>query len=129
MSKCKILVVDDEEDILTLVTARLKQNDYEVITAPCGLEGIEKAEKERPDLVLVDVSMPRMNGYQMIQLLRQYESLKETPVVVITASRHEDEAAWRTQVGVERFILKPFETKELLDKIREALRERSREKT
>ena len=124
--KKRILVVDDEQDILTLVTARLEQNGYEVLIASDGLEGLEKAEKEKPDLVLVDVSMPRMNGYQMVQLLRQYESLKEIPVVVITASRQKDEAAWRTQVGVEHFILKPFEAKELLDEVREALQEKSR---
>ena len=129
MSKCKILVVDDEEDILTLISARLEQNGYQIIVASDGLEGLEKAEKEKPDLILVDVSMPRMNGYQMVQLLRQYESLKEIPVVVITASRQKDEAAWRTQVGVEYFILKPFKTKELLDKVQEALREKSKEKT
>ena len=126
MSKCKILVVDDEKDILTLVTKRLEQNGYQVVVAWDGLEGLEKAEKERPDLVLVDVSMPRMNGYQMVQLFRQYESLRELPVVVITASRQKDEAAWRVQVGVEHFILKPFEPKELLDKVREALREKGK---
>ena len=123
----RILVIEDEEKILTLVTARLEQNGYQVVVTSDGLEGLEKAEKERPDLILVDVSMPRMNGYQMVQLLRQYESFRETPIVVITASREPDEAAWREQVGVDQFILKPFEAKELLAKVSEALREKNRE--
>lgn len=124
--KKKILVVDDEQDILALIKARLEQNSYQVIVALDGLEGLEKTEKERPDLILVDVSMPRMNGFQMVQLLQQYESLKTIPVIVITASRQKDEAAWRTQVGVEHFILKPFEAKELLNKVGEVLREKER---
>ena len=124
----RILIVEDEKDILTPIKAWLAQSGYDIVVAYEGLEGLEKAQKEQPDLILVDVSIPRMNGYQMVQLLRQYEMLKETPVVVITASRQKDEAAWRTQVGVEHFILKPFETKELLDKVREALLEKSREK-
>lgn len=127
--KHKVLVVDDEEDILALVTARLRQGGYEVTVASDGLEGLEKAEKERPDLILVDVSMPRMNGFQMIQLLRLNESLKETPIIVITASRQKDEAAWREQVGVSQFVLKPFESGELLEKVRRTLcRSQLREK-
>ena len=119
--KRRILVVDDEVDILTLVTARLRQSGYDVMTASDGLEGLERAQKERPDLILVDVSMPQMNGFQMIQLLRLDGALKETPVIVITASRQKDEAAWREQVGVTQFILKPFESEELLGKVKEAL--------
>lgn len=119
--KKKILVVDDEEDILTLITARITQGGYDVVTAGDGLEGLEKAEKEKPDLILVDVSMPRMNGFQMVQLLRIHDTLKDTPIIIITASRQKDEAAWRDQVGVRYFILKPFEAKELLEKVKEAL--------
>lgn len=117
----KILVVDDGKVVLPLITARLEQNGYQVIVASDGLEGLEKAEDEKPDLILVDVSMPRMNGLQMVQLLRTYETLKETPVIVITASRQKDEAAWREQVGVRHFILKPFDAKELLEKVKEVL--------
>ena len=121
MSRCKVLVVDDEADILTLVTARLQANGYEVMVASDGLEGLEKAQKERPNLILVDISMPRMNGFQMVQLLRLDALLTETPVLVITASREQDKETWRDQVGIDAFILKPFETKELLKKIAEAL--------
>ena len=117
----KILVVDDEPDILTLITARLEQKGYLVIAASDGLEGFEKAEKNRPDLILVDISMPRMNGFQMIELLHQYDTLSGIPVVVITASRQKDEEAWCKQAGIAQFILKPFEAEELLEKIRKAL--------
>ncbi|MBI4436364.1 MAG: response regulator [Candidatus Omnitrophica bacterium] len=121
-SKKKILVVDDEPDILTLITARLEQKGYQVLVAADGLEGLDAAEKEKPDLILVDVSMPRMNGFQMVQLLRMEDTLKEIPIIVITASRQKDEAAWRQQAGVDQFILKPFEAEELLAKVEEAFR-------
>ena len=122
MSRCKVLIVDDEPDILTLVTAGLRQSGYEILVASDGLEGLEKAQGGKPDLILVDVSMPRMNGFQMVQLLRMDESLKRVPIIVITASRQKDEAAWREQVGVTLFVLKPFEPQELLGKVQEALR-------
>ena len=118
----KILVVDDEPDILALVTARLVKAGYQVAVASDGLEGLDKAEKERPDLILVDISMPRMNGFQMVQFIRADASLQEIPVIVITATRQKDEAAWREQVGVDLFILKPFEAKELIEKVEEGLR-------
>ena len=85
---------------------------------------MDKAEKEKPDLILVDVSMPRRNGFQMVQLVRMSESLKGIPIVVITASSQKDEAAWREQVGVTQFILKPFESEELLEEVQKALRSR-----
>lgn len=118
--KKKILVVEDEKDILTLVTTRLTQNGYEVSIASDGLEGFEKAENIKPDLILADLCAPQMNGYQMIQLLRMKEAFKETPIIVITASRQRDEAAWREQVGVTNCLLKPFEGQELLEKVKGA---------
>ena len=122
MPRVKVLIIDDEADIFTLVTVRLRQSGYEVLEACDGIEGLDKAEKEKPDLILVDVSMPRRNGFQMVQLVRMSESLKGIPIVVITASSQKDEAAWREQVGVTQFILKPFESEKLLEEVQKALR-------
>ena len=121
MSRRKVLIVDDEVNVLAIVSARLQQSGYDVVVASDGLAGFAKAQEERPGLILVDVSMPQMGGFQMVQLLRLDEDLKGTPVIVITASRQKDEAAWREQVGVTQFILKPFESRELLGKVEEAL--------
>lgn len=117
----KVLVVDDEKDFLTLVTADLKAHGYDVIAAYDGLEGLEKAEKENPDLILVDVSMPRINGFQMVQLLRLNEAFKETPILIITGTHQKSESAWCEQMGIRHWILKPFENKVLLEKIEKAL--------
>ena len=117
----KILLVHEEEDLLTLITARLKQNGYQILVASDGLEGLRMAQKERPDVILVDVTVPRLNGFQMVQLLHLDKSLKEIPVIPVTASHHKDEAAWWAQLGVRYFLVKPFETQVLLEKVQEAL--------
>ena len=117
----KILVVHEEEDLLTIMTARLRQNGYQMFIAPDGLEGLRMAQKERPDLIVVDVTIPRLNGFQMVQLLHMDKSLKEIPVIVITVSRHKDEETWWAQLGVRYLLVHPFETKVLLEKLQEAL--------
>lgn len=117
----KILVVHEEEDLLTIMTARLKQNGYQMLIASDGLEGLRMAQKERPDLIVVDVTIPRLNGFQMVQLLHMDKLLKEIPVIVVTVSRHKDEEAWWSQLGVHYLLVHPFETKVLLEKLQEAL--------
>ncbi|MBI4436362.1 MAG: response regulator [Candidatus Omnitrophica bacterium] len=118
----RILVVNDEEDVLTIVKARLRQNGYQVLIASDGLEGLRMAQKESPDLIFVDVTIPRINGFQMVQLLRHDKLLKEIPTIVATASHHKDEVTWWAQMGIHHLLVKPFETKVLLDKIQEALK-------
>jgi len=125
----RILVVNDEEDVLTIVTARLRQNGYQVLVASDGLEGLRTAQKESPDLIFVDVTIPRINGFQMVQLLRHDKLLKEIPTLVVTASHHKDEVAWWAQLGIHHLLVKPFETKVLLEKIQELLQNPSLQKS
>lgn len=117
----KILVVTEEEDLVTIIAARLRQNGYQMLIAPDGLEGLRRVQEERPDVILVDVTIPRINGFQMVQLLHLDKSLKEIPVIVMTVSHHKDEMTWWSQLGVHGLLVKPFETKVLLEKVQEAI--------
>jgi len=81
----KILLVDDEPQLVVLASGRLKANGYDVITAPNGIVCLEKAKKELPDLILLDMMMPKMDGYQTLEKLKEDESTKQIPVVVFSA--------------------------------------------
>ncbi|MCK4883032.1 MAG: response regulator, partial [Candidatus Omnitrophica bacterium] len=85
MSKKKILIVDDEADLVELIKIRLEANNYEVITANSGLEGLSKATSEVPDLIVLDIGMAEMDGYTALQKLREEEITKEIPVIMLTA--------------------------------------------
>jgi CheY-like chemotaxis protein len=81
----KILIIDDEKGIIKVVTSRLIANGYEVISATDGVEGLEKAKKEKPDLVLLDIMMPVMSGYEVIEELKKDDATKSIPVIMVTA--------------------------------------------
>lgn len=112
----KILVVDDEPGILEVIKARLEANHYEVITAKDGLEAFVKASEEKPDLIILDVSMPTMDGLKFVQATRGFE-MKDTPILILTALGLTKEA-FKT-FGINHFLTKPFKSEELLGKIKE----------
>lgn len=116
MTTKKIMIIDDDVELLRLVKTRLKVNEYEVITASNGEEGLEKARAERPNLILLDIQMPKMDGYTFIKTLRKEEgSLKDVPIIVISA-KGKMEDLFRME-GVSDYIVKPFEAKDLLEKV------------
>ena len=84
-SHAKILIVDDEEDLLSTVSYRLKFAECDVVTASNGLEGLEQARAEKPDLILLDTNMPQMDGHAMLAKLRADDELKHIPVIMLTA--------------------------------------------
>ena len=86
-AQVKILIVDDETDIVSTVQYRLKSCKYDVVAANNGQEGLEKAAKEKPDLILLDINMPVMNGHEMLQHLRAHSTLNKIPVIMCTFSR------------------------------------------
>jgi DNA-binding response OmpR family regulator len=119
MAKKKILIVDDEPDFVSMVRMRLEANDYDVIEASSGMEGLTKTVEEHPDLILLDVMMPGKDGYTMLRELKRKEEVKGIPVIVITAKPGMGDL-FRVE-GVEHYIVKPFETEDLLSRIEEAL--------
>ncbi len=116
-SKKKILIVDDEADLVELLQVLLEQKGYEVFTAFDGQEGLDKVKEKRPDLVVLDVMMPKMDGYQMCRLLKFDEELRQIPVILLTARGQERDKKTGRDVGADDYMTKPFENAELLQKI------------
>ena len=117
----KILVVDDEPDCVSIIQCRLEWCHYEVITAATGEEGLEKAEKEKPDLILLDTSMPVMDGHEMLERLRKRPDLKDIPVIMVTALCEAEDIATASSYGIKDYFAKPFDFAELMEKIANAL--------
>lgn len=120
MDKKKILIVDDEPDFVSMVKMRLEANNYDVVEASDGMEGLSKAVEERPDVILLDIMMPGKDGYTMLRELKLKEEVKGTPVIVITAKPGMGDL-FRVE-GVEDYIVKPFETEDLLSRIEDVLK-------
>lgn len=125
MAKKKILVIDDEEDILITLRARLESQGYAVAVARDGKEGLKAIESEHPDLVILDVMLPDESGYAMIQKLKektgQVGVRKINPPVIVLTAKGEGVRDLFEVEGVTDFMVKPFESKELLNKISHAL--------
>lgn len=115
----KILIVDDDADHIQVLRLRLRTDNYEVVTASDGDEGIQKAEKERPDLIILDVAMPKMDGHTMAHAMRLVDSLKRIPVIV-TTGRRDIEHQFSID-NVKGYFVKPYDGKLLLEKIHSIL--------
>ena len=118
----KILIIDDEKGIIKVLTSRLTANGYEVISATDGIEGLEKAKKESPNLILLDIMMPVMSGYEVIEKLKKDDATKLIPVIMVTAQEglgHVTKSM--SEYGAVDFVHKPFFPEELLKKISDAL--------
>jgi twitching motility two-component system response regulator PilH len=113
----KILVVDDSPTERHVLVELLTRNGYTVITAVSGEEGIQKAKSELPDLVLMDVVMPGLNGYQATRTLTRDEATKNIPVIVCTSKGQETDKIWGLRQGALDYLVKPVNGDELLAKI------------
>ncbi len=119
----KILIVDDEEGIIKLVKMYLEHHRYEVITANDGQVGLEKAKTEKPDLIVLDLMLPKINGYKVCGLLKKDTRYAKTPVILFTAKTQEKDVKLGEEVGADAYITKPFEPEVLLSKIEELIRQ------
>ncbi len=119
--KKRILLIEDEQDIITTVAFRLEAEGYEVITAMDGEDGLDKAKKERPDLILLDLMLPKMNGYRICVLLKGDSEFNSIPIIIFTARAQEADRKKVEEVGADAYITKPFEASVLLAKISELL--------
>lgn len=113
----KILVVDDEQELVGLIQARLEASGYTVFVAYDGQEALEKARDEKPDLILLDVMMPKMDGYQVCRFLKFDENYQHIPVILLTARGQERDKVVGKEVGADDYITKPFDNQLLLNKI------------
>ena len=121
MDKKKILVVDDEQDLLDFVKLRLEANNYDVVTAIGGEEALVVFKKEKPDLVLLDILMPGLDGFKVCQTLRKDPLTKNIPVIMLTAKDRLDDIKQAKQIGANGYIIKPFDAATLLFDIKEQL--------
>lgn len=110
----KILAVDDEKHIVRLVQVNLERQGYEVIPAYDGKEALQKVEEERPDLIVLDVMMPYMDGFEVLQNLRRNPSTRDIPVIMLTAKAQDADVFRGWQSGVDCYLTKPFNPMELV---------------
>jgi diguanylate cyclase (GGDEF)-like protein len=120
-----ILVADDSATVQAMLTALLEGAGYRATAAADGIGAAEKAFRERPDLVLLDVAMPLMNGYQVCRLLKSDPSLRETPVVLLTSKDQVSDKFWGAQSGADRYLTKDCGPEEILAVVRDALSHRT----
>ncbi len=117
----KILVVDDEKDTVSALSVRLKVSGYDVIAAYDGLEALEKARAEHPDAILLDVMLPKLDGYKVCRILKFDEKYKNIPIIIITAKAEESQKKTGADVGADAYFPKPLDTEELLKKLKELI--------
>lgn len=114
----KILLIEDEPDLVTVLQTRLEANNYQVATALDGEEGLAKVEQEAPDLILLDIIMPKIDGLEVCQRIKSNQKTAHIPVIIITASGVKDVDKKSAEAGAQYLIRKPFDPTDLLKKIR-----------
>jgi two-component system alkaline phosphatase synthesis response regulator PhoP len=123
VSKGKILVVDDEIYIVHILDFSLGMEGYEVVTALDGQQAVEKARTERPDLIVLDIMMPKMDGYEACRKLKDDPNTKEIPVILLSAKGRSVDQKMGFEVGADDYVTKPFSPKKLVERINTTLRQ------
>ena len=122
MNNEKILIVDDEEHIVELIKFNLEANGYKTITASNGLEALELAKNEKPDLVLLDIMLPGLNGNDVCKEIRKDTEISTMPIIMITAKGEELDRILGLELGADDYVTKPFSVRELMARIKAVLR-------
>lgn len=117
----RILVVDDDKNIIQTLKMRLETNGYKVMTASNGQEGLEKAKEAPPDLILLNIMMPQLNGIMTTLKLKGAAQTKSIPIIIMTGIKEREEMILAKHVGATDYITKPFDSAELLRKIEKLL--------
>lgn len=114
-----VLVVDDEQNIINIIAFNLKKEGYEVLTAGDGEEAVEIVEKHQPDLILLDIMMPKMDGYEACRKIREKYNI---PIIMLTARAEELDKVLGLEMGADDYVTKPFGTRELIARVKANLR-------
>lgn len=117
----KILIVDDEKDLVSLASEVLVENGYDVLSAYNGQEGLEKAWRSKPDLMILDLMLPGMDGYRVCGLLKKDTRYSGMPIIICSARAHERDALLEEELGADAYLSKPFKFESLLEKITELI--------
>jgi DNA-binding response OmpR family regulator len=117
----KILAIDDENDVLVIIKSALKSEGYDVVTANNGYDGLAIAQDEKPDLILLDLMMPEMDGFEVLENLRDNDTTMDIPVIVLTGLSERGKIREALDKGVDYYIVKPFEYHDLISKVKLAI--------
>jgi len=117
MSAAKILVIDDEKDVLEVLRLVLSRSGYEVLASSSGMEGLAQAQADRPDLILLDIMMQRMDGWEVLRALKSDAETREIPVVILSARVEPKDKIRGLQEGAVDYVTKPFAVREILEKV------------
>lgn len=112
-----IFVIDDEQDLVEMIRIKLEFEGFEVITACNGREALERIKDFTPDLILLDVMMPQLDGYQVCRKLKADSKYKHIPVIMFTAKAQENDKLWGEECGADAYLTKPYSFDDLLKKI------------
>lgn len=123
MATQKILIIEDDQALVKSLSRRLEAAGYEVDSVSDGFAALEKIHNEKPNLVILDLMLPEVDGYKVCRMLKFDEAYKDTPVIMLTGRTQEEDRNKGLRMGADAYIIKPFENRELLRKIEELLAE------
>lgn len=118
MNSPKILIIDDEVDLVETIRFSLELEGFQVLAAHNGEEGLNLARKEKPDLILLDLMLPKIDGYKICRLLKFDEKYKHIPILMLTARSQEKDRLLGLETGADEYITKPFDLPDLINKIK-----------
>jgi two-component system sensor histidine kinase/response regulator len=120
-SKKKVLAIDDENDVLLIIRSALHAEGYEVVTANNGYDGLALAEDASPDLIILDIMMPEMDGFEVLEQLKENERTAHIPIVILTGVSSKDKIREALNKGIDYYIVKPFDYQDLVSKVKLAI--------
>ena len=121
MNKKRILLVDDEKDMVYAVKLQLEVSGFEVLTAFDGQDALDKARRANPDLIILDLMLPKLDGYRVCRMLKFDEKYKRIPIILFTARVEKNDERLGYEVGADAYLTKPFEPRILMEKIKDLL--------
>ena len=122
MEKKKILVVDDQDDLVKTIQFALELEQYEVLVSYNGEDALNQARRKNPDLILLDIMLPKLDGYKVCRLLKFDEQFKHIPILMLTAKTQEKDKILGVETGADEYITKPFDIEELIGKVKAYLK-------
>jgi two-component system phosphate regulon response regulator PhoB len=122
MSKGKILIIEDDRDIAEMVEYNLREEGYETVSAFNGEDGVKLAKKQNPDLIILDIMLPIIDGFEVCRILKKEQTIADIPVIILSAKSRETDKVVGLELGADDYVTKPFSPRELIARIRAILR-------
>ena len=122
MTKGRILIIEDDRDIVEMIEYNLKEEGYGAIAALDGERGVELAKRENPDLIILDLMLPAIDGFEVCRILKQQQSTAQIPIIILSAKSRETDKVVGLELGADDYVTKPFSPRELLARIKAVLR-------